>query len=88
MEKETPLLRGDKMATRFKILEPVEYRMGMCDKCGKIKPVVKVIEIEGRKIEWRCREHVYYLENGREVAHKLADMNIARMKRETERLEG
>ena len=76
------------MATRFKIFEPVECRIETCSKCGKIKSVVKVIEIKTGKIEWRCREHVYYLENGREVTHELSKMNIERMKRETERLEG
>ncbi|MBN1761810.1 MAG: hypothetical protein JW878_01855 [Methanomicrobia archaeon] len=76
------------MATRFKIFEPVECRMGSCSKCGKIKPVVKVIEVKNGKNEWRCREQVYYLENGREVAHKLADMNIERMSREKKRPEG
>jgi phage host-nuclease inhibitor protein Gam len=76
------------MDKQYKIVEPVEYRMGMCSNCGKIKPVVKVIEIKTGKIEWRCREHVYYLENGRKVAHKLADMNIKRMSREKKRPEG
>jgi len=86
MEKETPLLRGDKMAKEYRIVEPVECReYGMCAKCGKNKPVVKVIEIKTGKIEWRCGEHVRKLHNGREVAHELSKMNIARMRREVKK---
>jgi len=76
------------MATRFKIFEPVECRIGACSKCGKNKSVVKVIEIKTGKNEWRCREHVYYLENGRKVAHELAKMNIDHMSRVKKRPRG
>ena len=69
------------MIRRHKIVDPAEYRIGACSKCGKVKPVVKVIEIQTGKTEWRCREHVRYFLD-REACRKLLRLNSSKKVRQ------